>query len=331
MPTVLQFRRGTTSQNNSFTGAAGEISIDSTLGLLRVHDGSTVGGLATMTNTTAAQTIYNKTFPVITGATVITGAITANVGTASTSTSTGAVIVTGGIGASGAVNAGANVTTTGSFVSTVTTGTPPIYISSTTLVTNLNADLVDGYNTATSNTVNTLVVRDSAGNVAVGNISLAAVSGIIPTSNASSNLGDSTHWFGTFYGVSTQAKYADLAEKYSSDERYYPGTVVIFGGNFEVTQSTTSHDHRIAGVVSTDPAYLMNADGPGVKVALTGRVPCRVQGPINKGDVLVSSNTPGVAQLIDNSKFIPGCVIGKALESINTNDIQTIEVVVGRF
>jgi hypothetical protein len=80
--------------------------------------------------------------------------------------------------------------------------------------------------------------------------------------------------------------------------------------------------------------YLLSAtdgDSPGLPVALTGRVPCQVQGPVVKGRVLVTSNIAGVAQGIDNSKFLPGCIVGKALEAINTNTIETIEVVVGRF
>ena len=44
MPTVVQFRRGTTTQNNAFTGAEGELTVDTTLDTLRVHDGSTAGG-----------------------------------------------------------------------------------------------------------------------------------------------------------------------------------------------------------------------------------------------------------------------------------------------
>jgi len=72
MPTVLQFRRGTTAQNNSFTGAAGEISIDTTLDTLRVHDGSTAGGLE-LTQNTATQTLTNKT---LTSPTVNTPTIT---------------------------------------------------------------------------------------------------------------------------------------------------------------------------------------------------------------------------------------------------------------
>jgi hypothetical protein len=89
---------------------------------------------------------------------------------------------------------------------------------------------------------------------------------------------------------------------------------------------------KIAGVVSTNPAHLMNAEMPGdfvVAVALQGRVPCKVQGKINKGDMLVASDVPGVAVANDNPKL--GSVIGKALENYDSTEIGTIEVVVGRL
>ena len=74
----------------------------------------------------------------------------------------------------------------------------------------------------------------------------------------------------------------------------------------------------------------MNSELDGLPVALQGRVPCRVQGPINKGDLVVTSDTAGVAQRLDRAQYFPGCVIGKALETITENRIATIEVVVGR-
>ena len=157
-----------------------------------------------------------------------------------------------------------------------------------------------------------------------------------PSADNTWNLGTASLRYATVYGVtfsgvSTTAKYADLAELYTSDAEYEPGTVVVFGGDKEITISTQSHDSAVAGIISTNPAYLMNSESDGLPVALTGRVPCRVQGPVTKGQVLVTSTVAGVAQAIDNSQFVPGCVVGKALEAINTNTIETIEVVVGRF
>jgi hypothetical protein len=164
----------------------------------------------------------------------------------------------------------------------------------------------------------------------VGKIAPSSAETIVPSANLTYNLGSTTAWWNNIYGVSVQARYADLAEHYVADADYEPGTVVVFGGEKEITISTQSHDTAVAGIISTNPAYLMNAAIAGLPVALQGRVPCRVQGPVKKGDVLVTSTTPGVAQRI-GMNWQPGCVLGKALESINTNNIQTIEVVVGRF
>ena len=100
-----------------------------------------------------------------------------------------------------------------------------------------------------------------------------------------------------FNGTATSAKYADLAERYVSDKEYDVGTVCVFGGSEEVTQSTKQNCPSIAGVVSTDPAFLMNAElENGITLALRGRVPVKVTGPVRKGDVLICSNTPGHAE-----------------------------------
>ena len=130
--------------------------------------------------------------------------------------------------------------------------------------------------------------------------------------------------------TASQAQYADLAEMYSSDQEYEPGTVVILGGEAEVTHSTRSHDTAVAGVVSTAPAYLMNSSLEGVPVALQGRVPCKVLGPVAKGDLLVTSQHDGVAQKLNNDLYRPGCVIGKAVEDIQDTTIKIIEILVGR-
>jgi len=101
----------------------------------------------------------------------------------------------------------------------------------------------------------------------------------------------------SFEGTATSAKYADLAERYLPDADYGVGTVMVFGGNKEVTQSTKQNCPSIAGVVSTDPAFLMNKDlEGGITLALRGRVPVKVTGAVRKGDVLICSNTPGHAE-----------------------------------
>lgn len=201
MPTTLQFRRGTTAQNDAFTGAAGEVTFNTSLDTLIVHDGTTAGGHTLVTT--------DFTAPITTTA---------------------------------------NITTSANFV-----------------------------------------------------------------------------------GQATTAQYADLAERYLADGVYEAGHCVVFGGALEITESTVSHDTRVAGVISTQPAYLMNeAEPDGQPVALTGRVPCKVKGPIAKGDLVVTSDTPGVAQKLDDAQYKPGCVIGKSLDNIDTDEVKRIEVVVGR-
>jgi hypothetical protein len=181
-------------------------------------------------------------------------------------------------------------------------------------------------------------IPGSGGNVVitVGGTGIASftTAGIINNqANGVGNIGNSTGYFNTVFAKATSAQYADLAEMYVSDANYDPGTVVEFGGEQEITISSTSHSTAVAGIVSTNPSYLMNSTQTGkhvLPIALTGRVPCRVQGPVRKGDVLVSSSTPGVAQRI-GMNWQPGCVVGKAMQVIDTAEIQIIEVAVGRL
>jgi len=187
MPTVLQFRRGTTSQNNSFTGALGEITVDTTVDAVRVHDNSTAGGFET---------------------------------------------------------------------------------------------------------------------------------------------------------VARQAKYADVAERYHADAVYDPGTVVSFGGEKEITKSTTDADKKVAGVLSTDPYAVMNSphrqpellDEYHPPIALLGRVPTKVIGKVAKGDLMVSSSTEGHARAWnDENDPKAGSVIGKSVEDKDTEEAGVIQVAVGRL
>jgi len=125
----------------------------------------------------------------------------------------------------------------------------------------------------------------------------------------------------------TQARYADLAEKYESDAVYEPGTVVVFGGEKEITITDLKEDARVAGVISTNPAYLMNVESEGLAVALRGKVPCKVVGQVYKGDILVTSSTPGYA-MAGNTASLPATLIGKSLENKADDDFGTIMIVV---
>jgi hypothetical protein len=156
-------------------------------------------------------------------------------------------------------------------------------------------------------------------------------SDLIPVSNVAVNIGSSTNWFNNIYGTAIHAQYADLAENYASDARYAPGTVVVFGGTAEITKSTQSHDAAVAGVISTNPAYVMNSEmASGLPVALTGRVPCLVLGPVRRGDRLATSEVPGTAGLLINTQWQPGVMIGKSLEDHLENTVKLIEISLGR-
>jgi len=140
-----------------------------------------------------------------------------------------------------------------------------------------------------------------------------------------------TVWATTFNGTATEALYADLAENYLGDAAYEPGTVLIFGGEQEVTVCISKGDRRVAGVVTTNPAHLMNSHLKGdhvIGVALQGRVPCKVIGRVAKGDILVTSAIPGYA-IVDNDPRV-GTVIGKAVGTKYDMDRGIVEVVVGR-
>jgi hypothetical protein len=160
----------------------------------------------------------------------------------------------------------------------------------------------------------------------------ALTSALLPATDNAIDIGSQTLRFRNIYGTAMSSKYADLAEKYTSDIDYLPGHVLIFGGSKEVTKSTRYCDPRIAGVVSESPAYLMNDRSPGVPVALTGKVACKVYGPVKKGAMLVSSEFPGIAKvLVTQADWAPGCVIGKSLEDSNESGIHSVMISVGRF
>ena len=144
------------------------------------------------------------------------------------------------------------------------------------------------------------------------------------------NITTSANVIGNYFeGTATSAQYADLAEIYSSDADYEPGTVVKLGGKAEVTQTTSFNDPEVFGVVSTNPAYLMNSEAEGVAVALTGRVPVKVEGRIKKGERLVSGSKPGFAKALMKNEYDMRCIIGRALEDKETFDDDIVEVVIG--
>ena len=153
---------------------------------------------------------------------------------------------------------------------------------------------------------------------------------VLPGTDNTYNIGSGSFRWKNVYATNTTIQSADLAENYLADSIIPPGTVVSFGGLNEITASTVDMDTRVAGVVSTEPAHIMNSALQGeyvVPLALQGRVPCRVVGTVRKGDMMVSAGN-GAARAEAEPKY--GSVIGKALE--NFDGIEgIIEVVVGRL
>jgi len=136
-------------------------------------------------------------------------------------------------------------------------------------------------------------------------------------------VGTETFTAGTFSGTATEAQYADLAEKYIADDDYAVGTVIAVGGEQEVTAATTDMGHSVIGVVSDNPAYLMNKDlENGTAIALKGRVTVRILGSVSKGDRLEASSIPGLATA-NNSKSAWSFAI-----ALNDSDDDTVEAVI---
>lgn len=251
-------------------------------------------------------------------ATITTISTLANVTatTAATSTTTGSLRTAGGLGVGGNAFVGGLLTVTGN----VTGGN---------LRTTGTANITTGNITTLTGTTFT-----ATGNITGGNIitaGLASVSSITKTgSNGVGNIGSSTSVFNTVFAKATSAQYADLAEKYLADADYEPGTVLSFGGSGEVTICDIDSDPMIAGIVSENPSYLMNSGLQGehvVNLALIGRVPCRVRGPVRRGQMMVSAGD-GYARAEPSPGI--GTVIGKALQDFDA-DQGIIEIVVGRL
>ena len=175
-----------------------------------------------------------------------------------------------------------------------------------------NGNVVAGQATVTGNVVAGNLVTAGTLTVNSSGLATAIVNG---AGNAVGNIGSSSNYFNTVFAKATSAQYADLAENYESDSEYAPGTVVVFGGEKEITVSSEVADERVAGVISTNPAHLMNAGQPGLPVALRGRVPVMVIGPVVKGDSLVTSSTPGFAQSVGRDRSYGQAVFAKAIET----------------
>ncbi len=271
-------------------GGTGNVAVFSTIGV--EVSGNVTGG--NLISTTSGQISTNGN---VTGGNFFTGGLIVATGNV-----TGGNFVTGGtVSASGNLSAVGNIT--GGNITTA------------------------GLVTATGNITGGNITTAGILTVNSGGAITAIVNG---GANATGNIGSSSSYFNQVFATATTALYADLAEKYLADADYEAGTVVSFGGGAEVTMSNSPGDTKIAGVVSQEPAYKMNAGLQGeyaVYVALVGRVPVKVSGPVSPGDLMISD---GNGRAVASASPQLGSVIGKALGS-NQDSNNVIEIVVGRL
>ena len=292
----------------NLTGNAGTAT---TLQTSRNINGVAFNGSADITVTAAAGTLTGTTL----NSTVINSSLT-SVGTLISLAVTGNV-TTGNV-------SGTNLT--GNLTGTILTASQP-NITTLAGVTSIGAS---GATTLTG----ILQTAAQTNVTSLGTLTGLTVSGTIAANaNNTINIGAAGTVFATvfattFSGVSTTAKYADLAENYLSDSNYAAGTVVVFGGAQEITTTTLFADATVAGVISTNPAYLMNDALDGQPVALRGRVPVQVQGFTRKGDLLVTSSIAGVAVSVGRDAGYGIAVFAKALENKTTTEIGIIEAVI---
>ena len=333
----------------SIDGAAGSVAASAITGT----------ALPTLLVTSSLTTVGTLTGLAATGVIRTTGIVYANAAVASTTTTTGALQVTGGAGISGDINAGNNITATYHTGTLVTASQPNITtvgtLGSLAVTGNISAGNVVG--THYGNSIGTTAAY--TGNVSanyftgsgalltgvvtsnVGTLTSLTVTGAITVNssnavtaiinggtNGAGNIGSATAGFNTVYAKSTSAVYADLAENYLSDVKYEAGTVVVFGGAQEITTTVMFADATVAGVISSNPAYLMNSELDGQPVALRGRVPVKVQGFTRKGDLLVTGNIPGTAISVGRDVKYGQAVFAKALENKTTAEVGVIEAVI---
>jgi hypothetical protein len=221
--------------------------------------------------------------------------------------------------ANASVTLGSTALTLGS---TVTTVAGLSSVTSTTFV---------GALTGAATTAGTVTTAAQPNITSVGTLTgLTLANASVISVGSNTNVGTFTGNFSLSAGSRLNATYADIAEKYVADATYEPGTVLLFGGEHEVTLSTAFDSTKVAGVVTTNPAYSMNSALEAeyvAEIALQGRVPVKVTGTIAKGDLLVSASN---GHAVANNEARAGTIIGKSLENFS-GDFGVIEVAVGRF
>jgi hypothetical protein len=181
----------------------------------------------------------------------------------------------------------------------------------------------------------TLYAESGEQSTTFGTGAIRVVGGIGLTGNLSTNgnvnVLSGNVYANNFVGVASSALYADLAERFAADQYYEPGTVVKLGGDKEITIENTELSTEIFGVISSSPAYLMNAsagsDTTHPPVALNGRVPVKVIGRASKGQRLVSAGS-GMARAANPGEDLSNRVLGRCLENKEFDAVDLVQAIV---
>jgi hypothetical protein len=297
------------------------------------------GNISELTSTGLTANLSNNSITATTFVGALSGAATSatTAGTVTTNaqpniTSTGTLT---SLGVSGTVTAPAFTANTGVFtgngsgLSAIAGANVTGTVANATFATSAGSATTAGTVT-TAAQPNITSVSTSFTSLTFANAQTISGNNMTLTTGANTNAGTITGNWILSAGSRWNATYADLSEKYVADANYGPGTVLVFGGVHEVTLSTKMDTTRVAGVVTTDAAYTMNSGLEAefvADIALQGRVPVKVIGPVFKGDLLVAASN---GHAIANNEARAGTIIGKSLENFN-EDSGVVEVAVGRF
>ena len=341
----FEVRNGLTVGSSTIDATTGKVTATSLVTANAQVTGGSISGTpisgssGSFTTGTFSSTLGVTGATTIAGLSATTGTFSSTLGVTGAATLSSTLGVTGLITSTGGISGGSATHTTGTFSSTLgVTGATTLAGLSATTGTFSSTLGVTGATTLAGLSATTGTFSSTLGVTGATTLAgLTATSITIPSitkngTNNSGDIGQSNNVFATIYatafvGVSTTAKYADLAENYRADKSYSSGTVLMFGGAQEVTLATEDTT-AVAGIVSTNPAHLMNGALAGanvVAVALIGRVPCNVIGPVKKGDLMISAGF-GFAKASINPTV--GQVIGKALSDF-TGAKGQIEIVIG--
>ena len=306
-------------------------------GTFAVSNAATVGSTLNVTGNitganlnTGAQVVATGN---VTGGNLITaGLITATGAITSTANVTGGNLRTGGlVSATGNITSAANIA--GTFF--IGNGSQLTGLSAAVAVTKFTNGTSEGNIGDSGGNINFNVAGTS--NVAVFTTTGGVFTGLTTPSiaksgtNAVGNIGSASNFFNRVFATATTALYADVAERFAADEVMEPGTVVELGGTKEITRATGELSDQVFGVISTNPAFMMNGgageDDTHPAVAMTGRVPVKVVGRVRKGDRLVSAGN-GIARAAQPGEITAFNVIGRSLVDKTTPESGTIEAIV---